>query len=186
MGATPPQVTSSVAVRPLERRDLQFTHLCWNDPDTQQMMKTGGGVSLEAQRVWLDKQLSFRPPRAFVGILNGRYRVGIVRFIWQSTDLFDVSIILAPDYRGRGLAKQLLRAAILSFLVTTPRAVLFASAKAINPKSIACFLGVGFEVCSLSDVPDCPKTRQIDARSEIVCRLRSLEGLETGPQAGSW
>lgn len=119
----------------------------WNDPVTRSMMAKKDFVPWQEHCAWFDKVLLDESRILCLGLDVEDQKVGVVRFDLQTDrpGTYEVSINLNPEFRGRGFAPALLRAAV-SYLssVRTPE-MLFANVGEIaNVPSQKTFLSAGF------------------------------------------
>ncbi len=97
-------------VRPATDADSELL-LAWrNDPRTRAWSRTTDVVAAADHRDWLARVLVDPDRRLFVAEYGGR-PVGTVRFDRESGRTWEVSITVAPEARGRGLAVPVLLAA---------------------------------------------------------------------------
>ncbi|MFT3928206.1 MAG: pseudaminic acid synthase [Myxococcales bacterium] len=83
--------------------------LSWrNDELTRQMSVSKHEVKAEEHRRWLEASLA-NSSRALFVALEGALPVGTLRLDYQHQEAAEVSLTLAPEARGRGLAAPLLR-----------------------------------------------------------------------------
>ena len=80
-----------------------------NDVDTRAVSRNSATVTWNDHRAWFERRLADPSTLMLIGMADER-AVGVVRFDRTSESTADVSINLAPEYRGRGLGKALLRA----------------------------------------------------------------------------
>jgi RimJ/RimL family protein N-acetyltransferase len=149
--------------------DAEFFWHCWNDPLTQRMMKSGGPVPWSDHLRWFTNEISKAGATLFVmGAQQDGVGIGVVRFIKQAEKLFDVSLIIAPAFRGRGYASTLVAASIMCFRENRGPATLFAGFKKVNIPSQRAFLAAGFTLCDISVLPVTPKTELFDPETELM------------------
>lgn len=102
---------SALALRPVEVGDAALL-LDWaNDPTTRAMSFHPERIDPETHARWLDGRLASSSTRFYVG-LEGDRPIGQVRFERASDGEVEVSIAVAPEARGRGLGRELLRAGL--------------------------------------------------------------------------
>lgn len=108
--ASPPRADGrEVEVRPAGLDDARPLLEWRNDPVTRAVSRHHGVVALDDHLTWLRAALE-RPDRhLLVGSLDG-LDVGTVRWDLEGDREWEVSITVAPEARGRGLAAALLRA----------------------------------------------------------------------------
>lgn len=137
-----------MSVRPAELKDC-LSILDWrNDSLTRSMSRNEALIDTDSHVVWYGSVLKNMDKCLLIGeILNVPY--GMVRFdrILPAQN-WEVSITLAPDYRGKGLSKQLLSSAIIFFYCKFPETVIFADIKPENVTSRNLFEASGFKYYS--------------------------------------
>jgi RimJ/RimL family protein N-acetyltransferase len=85
--------------------------LAWrNDPATVSMSRNSRAVSRAEHEAWIEALLSEMGPVALIASANDR-PMGTVRLDARGEHIYEVSITVAPEHRGRGLAAAMLRGA---------------------------------------------------------------------------
>ncbi len=137
-----PPTGTAVALRNATADDARLL-LDWrNDTQTRQSSWSSEPVSQVDHARWMEKTLSSRERLLFVAQVDQK-PVGQVRLDLLGSGLAEVSITVAPECRGKGLAAAMLRAAndaALGAGVTTLRAQI----KVGNEKSVRAFKAAGF------------------------------------------
>lgn len=105
---------SVIEVRPAVSADAAVLLRWRNDPATRAVSRTTGRVRWEDHVAWLERVLE-SPDRLLLVAEADGHRIGTVRFDALEEDRWEVSITLAPQVRGRGLAAGLLAAAESAF-----------------------------------------------------------------------
>ncbi|USQ13617.1 GNAT family N-acetyltransferase [Legionella lytica] len=87
--------------------------LCWrNDPLTRMMSRNQDLIEPTVHEKWYQRVLADSKSLLLIGELSSQ-SIGMVRFDGlQATKSWEVSIMLAPAHRNKGLSKHLLHAAI--------------------------------------------------------------------------
>jgi RimJ/RimL family protein N-acetyltransferase len=124
--------------------------LAWrNDPATRRWSRTSALVSADDHRRWLHRALT-NPSQLLLVVHDSGEPVGTVRFDRTDTDAdadgsWEVSITMAPERRGRGLAAPVLATAeaVLSVQVADATTLL-ALVHGDNDRSLALFHGAGY------------------------------------------
>lgn len=129
----------SLTLRPASMADARRLFDWRNDPVTRAMAITTDPVPWDGHVRWLTATLDRADRQLLIGE-GPQGPVGTVRF--DMGDDIVVSITLAPDQRGRGLALPLLTAAIARL---SPPANLLAQVKPDNPASRRLFERAGFD-----------------------------------------
>lgn len=84
-----------------------------NDATTRAFSLSSEDVTPEQHRVWLNKTLQDSSCLLVIGEINGE-PVGMTRIkILNDSSLGQVSINLNPDFRGKGISRQLLKESLL-------------------------------------------------------------------------
>lgn len=137
-----------MSVRPAELKDC-LSILNWrNDSLARTMSRNEDLIDTNSHMIWYAKALTNLDKYLLVGeILNVPF--GMVRFdrILPEQN-WEVSITVAPNYRGKGLSKQLLASAINSFTRKFPEAGIVADIKPDNVISRKLFEVSGFNYYS--------------------------------------
>jgi RimJ/RimL family protein N-acetyltransferase len=119
-----------------------------NDPHTRAMSRHEDLIEVKDHSQWYEKSLQNPKRLLLVGELEDN-AVGMVRFDrLQNAIDWEVSITLAPNYRGRGLSKNLLELACSCFISQYSNAGLIAEIKRCNTTSRRLFEGYGFKCIS--------------------------------------
>lgn len=123
-------------LRPATLEDAQRLFDWRNDPATREASVTTAPVAWEDHAAWLEASLA-RSDRRLLIAEEGSASIGTVRFD-VGADGVEVSITLAPEARGRGLAAPLLR------LATTQGGPYLARIRPGNSASRRAFEAAGF------------------------------------------
>lgn len=142
-----PSAPSSVSVRRAEDSDADLLIEWRNDPTTRASSRDGSAVTPDAHRRWLERVLGDPDRLLLIGLLDGT-PVGTVRFDrlrdGREPAAVEVSVTVAPEHRGRGLAVPLLQAAEARLAHDLPDARLLAYVKSANEASVALFRTAGY------------------------------------------
>lgn len=84
-----------------------------NDPVTQRASKSSAPIEPETHAAWFAAALASPDLVIYIGY-SGANKIGSIRFdrVGEAGDNYLVSIMIAPEQRGRGFGKALLRAGI--------------------------------------------------------------------------
>ncbi|WP_250258314.1 bifunctional UDP-2,4-diacetamido-2,4,6-trideoxy-beta-L-altropyranose hydrolase/GNAT family N-acetyltransferase [Dermabacter sp. Marseille-Q3180] len=114
-----------------------------NDPETRAVSRTTEAIGLDAHAPWLERTLERHDRELFIAQVKGR-PVGMVRFDADGS-AWEVSINLAPETRGRGLARKVLSEAESLFFRRHPGSSVMAFVRAENAPSMRLFDRAGYE-----------------------------------------
>lgn len=121
--------------------------LAWrNDPATRAASRSTESVDTDEHRRWLTTMLE-RPDALLMIAEDDGEPVGHVRFV-GSDGSAEVSIVIAPEHRGKGLGRSMLIAAHQQFRRTSPGVRVRAYVRAENQPSHAMFRAAGYVVAS--------------------------------------
>ena len=128
-------------VQPTDAADL----LAWrNDPMVRALSRHHGEISWAEHCQWLEHMRGDPECLFLVGWRDDR-RVGVVRFNRRrETDVWEVSITIAPAAQGQGLGRLVLKAGIDALHQEHPGAKVLAAVQMGNHASEKLFLGAGF------------------------------------------
>lgn len=102
---------AEIETRPATAQDEELL-LGWaNDPTTRAASFRPETIEGSAHRDWLAERLASPSTRLLIGLQRG-VPIGHVRFERGSDGTVDIGISVAPDARGRGLGRALLRAGL--------------------------------------------------------------------------
>jgi len=120
-----------------------------NDVETRAMSRKGAVIGEEQHQAWFSSVLKDPLRILVVGIYLGE-RVGMVRFDRDQEEFWQTSIVIAPEWRGRGLGRLFLDGAVKYLLSKHPEASLAAEIKIGNAASRRLFRSLGF-ICEEDD-----------------------------------
>jgi len=139
----PRAVSPAVAVRPATLQDAEALWHWRNDSLTRAMSRHQGTVPFDDHLSWLRASVD-RPDRHLLVGTAGGVEVGTVRWDLESGAEWEVSITLAPEARGRGVAPGLLRAGEIWLSRTTVVDAYLAVVRTDNLASRRLFLHGGY------------------------------------------
>ena len=114
-----------------------------NDPHARTMSRQQEQIDEAVHRSWYSQALNDSDRLLIVGMLMGQ-KVGIVRFDRRQSLLWEVNIALAPEARGYGLGRRLLKMALDCLQGAHVQAEIVAVAKLLNEPSLRLFESLGF------------------------------------------
>lgn len=123
--------------------DLLVNWLWVNDPVTRRMFKLNGYIGWDGHCRWYRGLLEDPDRLLCIGRVGGE-RIGNVRFDRRYDDVWEVSINIAPGWRGLGFGSRLIEKSMELLLARRPVTRLYAMAKRMNGPSVNSFRRVGF------------------------------------------
>jgi len=161
--------SAKLSIRKARKDDCKNIWLWWNDPVTRAMMKKNGQVPWEDHCVWFDKILVDDSRVLLVGEVDGE-AVGVVRFLQEADGVYEVSINLAPEARGKGIGSKLLGLGLKHLKQAKSVQLAFAMLKKSNIASKRTFEKNGFAFTAPTG--EYSKTAEFEPDSEYYCELR--------------
>ncbi len=145
----------SLQLRPAHGKDAQALWNWANDPGTRAASFNPEEISWESHLDWLDRQLTSSSV-ALLLVESSLGRVGSVRFETtpQVPDESVISVNLAPEFRGMGLAPLILESGIDVYCSQGPTRTIVAWIKPENTASIRSFTRAGFKRDDASNYQD--------------------------------
>ena len=142
----------SIHIREAQAFDSQMVLVWRNDLQTRLASRNQELISPGTHDTWFQVVLENPDRHIYIGEANG-VPIGQVRFdlMKSSESLFEVSISIDPEMRGRGLAVPLLLAAESTFLDSTRAQGLHAYVNVENLASQILFSRAGYSIESLSE-----------------------------------
>jgi RimJ/RimL family protein N-acetyltransferase len=137
-------VTAEVVLRSATSEDGPLL-LGWaNDPTTRAASRRPDAIPATRHRRWLEQRLATPiDNRIWVGESDGA-PIGVVRFERRAADTVEVSVTVAPDARGRGLARPLLEAGVVAARDAFGTVTILAEILPGNQASVRLFKAAGF------------------------------------------
>jgi GNAT superfamily N-acetyltransferase len=134
---------NQIEVRQALPEDVMDIFRWRNDPHVCAMSRQHGPIDEAVHHSWYSQALNDPDRVLIIGVLKGE-KIGIVRFDRQQPLLWEVSITLAPDARGWGLGRRLLKMALECLYVAHTPVDVLAVAKLSNEPSLRLFQSLGF------------------------------------------
>ena len=126
--------------------------LAWrNDPVVRAASRSTDEVTLAEHQAWLTRMLESPHSWLFIGVDEEDQPVGHARVVEQG-GYAEVSIVVAPHERGRGLGDQLLTLTHDAYAAGGGKCEIRAFVKADNESSHRLFLSAGYVADEATDV----------------------------------
>jgi len=122
-----------------------------NDPAARSVSFSSGTITMEEHEKWFKEKLNDENSFIFIGIDREENEVGVVKFDVDA-DESTVSINVAPDFRGKGFGKMLLKLACGRFSEQSHVRAINAYVKPENAASINLFEKGGFSNKGLTEI----------------------------------
>ena len=117
-----------------------------NQAEVRKFSRNQGLISKDSHAQWFKTRLKQVPNEPFWIFENSLGRVGFVRFDFDiASKYFEISIVINPAMRGKGLGKIVLELAIANCIERNPGSIFFAEAHKKNLSSQLLFLKCGFQ-----------------------------------------
>lgn len=133
-----------ISWRKAAKEDLENLYNLRNDAETVKNSFTDKKVDFEDHVKWFSKILSSEDKFLFVAENANKDFVGQVRFDRERENDFVVSFSISPEFRGSGIASQILKKQTDQFCLKQRSCRLKAHIKPQNIKSLHCFKNAGF------------------------------------------
>ncbi len=125
-----------------------------NDPVTRSHAFNPRPIAAQEHAAWYARRLSSTDVVFLLAQSPNGIPVGQVRFERQPDRSWEISYLVAPLFRGRGIARPMLDMAIRKLCDVHARARVSGYVKLTNPASIRVFEGLGFNISAQQDKPD--------------------------------
>lgn len=134
----------ALRVRVAGRSDVRLVWDWANDPAVRRNSFSSDHIPWTDHVAWFGRMQQEPDRLLLIGELPDGPDVGLVRFEPDSGGGYALAVVVAREYRGRGLASPLITAAVARWRTDHPSAVLRARIKVTNRPSINAFVRAGF------------------------------------------
>jgi UDP-2,4-diacetamido-2,4,6-trideoxy-beta-L-altropyranose hydrolase len=134
---------ATLFLRPAEFADMRLVWKWRNEPYARSVSFHRDPIPLGDHRDWFSERLRDPESRIFIGTTKDGIPAGVIRFSLQREDA-EVSVVLDPLYRGKGLGRNLIRAGVQRLFRTAGVMRIHSYIKTENEISIRAFLSAGF------------------------------------------
>jgi RimJ/RimL family protein N-acetyltransferase len=132
-----------VRLRPVSGNDRRLLWDWVNDPVVRTMSFSSHLISWEEHQTWFDARLTDPACRLYIAVDAQDRPVGHIRFEPENEEI-TASIIVSPDFRGKGYGKEILKIAAEKMMATSSVKVIRGFVKKTNEASLKAFTGAGF------------------------------------------
>lgn len=140
-----------LALRPADLNDADFLLELRNDPTTRRFSFTQHHISRSEHMAWLSQRLSDPASLIWIVLCDER-QAGQLRLTQIDSLTAEVHIAVAPEFRGQGLAREILLHVASLCKASWPRIThLRARIVAENEASLRAFCAAGFKEVKNSD-----------------------------------
>tara|TARA_B110000444_G_scaffold261547_1_gene315071 strand:- start:11846 stop:13114 length:1269 start_codon:yes stop_codon:yes gene_type:complete len=130
-------------------KKLDSENFLWrirNDPTSREFSVNSEYINFETHETWLHSKLQNNLQSVIYLCIFGNDKIGVVRFEkFSLEDIFEVSIILSPEYRGYKISENVLSGAFREFLKEYKSSKILAKIHKKNISSKKLFANLGFE-----------------------------------------
>lgn len=141
---------TTVRLRPARAADADRLFIWRNDPETRRASFNGAEVTRLEHERWLASALVRPDRRLYVALVDG-VEAGAVRLDLAGEEA-EVSVTVAPEWRGRGVGGLALRAVAAEAFGALGLHRLTAKIKQSNPASRGAFERAGFRVIADGEI----------------------------------
>ena len=136
----------NIAIRPINLSD-SLRLLSWrNHPDVRRLSRDIKEISFETHQKWFNDWLSGQRQKGFFFVIEHLDTpVGMIRFDLKTNKSFKISILVEPNFQGKGIAKAAIIAAINEMRIDFAEMTILASIHEKNLTSIELFKRLDFE-----------------------------------------
>lgn len=126
--------------------------LSWaNDPVTRRNAFNGDQISGHQHEPWFDRRICSPDVVFYLAETPGGIPAGQVRFERQSDQAWEISYLVAPIFRARGIARPMLDAAIGKLFADPDKSLVSGYVKPENTASVRVFKALGFGIAARQD-----------------------------------
>ena len=135
-----------LTIREPTANDMREIWLWWNDETSRKMMKENEPVAWGIHVDWFRNILSDLDRTLYLFEDRGS-KIGVVRFDRKSENIFETSINLDPDHRGKGYGAKMIAHGVCKTFSDKNAETCFATVKKINLASWKSFVKAGHAIC---------------------------------------
>lgn len=134
-----------IRLRRVEENDAHLLFRWRNEPEAARNSLNNNPLEWIEHKAWLDASLNNPKRHIMIGMIGEKHPVGMIRFD-ELIDGYEVSIIVDPYLRTRGMGKALLQEGIKFFSESIENGPLYAIIRGENVASLIIFLSSGFKL----------------------------------------
>jgi RimJ/RimL family protein N-acetyltransferase len=159
-------IAFSLKMRPADASDAQLLWEWTNDPAVRQASFKSTPVSWKEHEHWFAARLKDRESSLFVFDNPARGAAAAVRFEAEHPDVSKISITIAREYRGLGLAPHVIQRAVSAIFEQKSAHEIRAFVKPENTASSSAFQRAGFSFAGTTRVHECEALIYVLHRSD--------------------
>jgi RimJ/RimL family protein N-acetyltransferase len=133
----------SLTVRTAQSEDVMDVFNWRNDPQVCAMSRDTQPIDEQTHKAWYLRAIDDPNRFLLIGLLDGQ-KIGMVRFDHRQTSSWEVSILVAPEARGQGIGRRLLKMALDRLSAVYAPTCLVATVRLNNQRSLMLFHALGF------------------------------------------
>jgi L-amino acid N-acyltransferase YncA len=137
------QAGMPLIVRTAQPEDVMNVFRWRNDPLVRSMSRDTKPISEQIHKEWYSRAIDDPRRLLLIGVRGGQ-KIGMVRFDQRQTSSWEVSIMVAPEARGQGMGRHLLRMSLERLRALYAPTCLLASIRLKNQPSLMVFHALGF------------------------------------------
>ncbi len=123
-----------------------------NDPEVRHFSFSSESITWNDHQLWFQQYLQSHKSWIYIAMLDDNKAVGQIRFDLVTSGEIEIDISLSKEFRGKGLATQLIQAGIEKLLYNNRNIKQFlAWIKSTNMASLKTFQRAGFKVAKTSN-----------------------------------
>jgi UDP-2,4-diacetamido-2,4,6-trideoxy-beta-L-altropyranose hydrolase len=157
----------SIRMRSARPDDLMMIWKWRNEPETRAVSFNPAWIPLDEHKQWFSRNLADPLSRIFIATGPDGSPLGEVRFSLQG-DEAEISVILDPHYRGKGMGQYLIRSGSRNLFETTGILRIHSYIKCGNEISSKAFLSAGFRSVGTTEIKDMKALHLLFSRDDTA------------------
>jgi RimJ/RimL family protein N-acetyltransferase len=158
-----------LTIRKATVNDMREIWHWWNDKTTRDMMKNNEVVGWDTHVYWYHNLLRDQNRTLYI-FKNYDNKIGVVRFDRIMGNIFDTSINLNPDHRGKGYGAKMIALGVCKIARDKNSNTCVAAVKIKNPASWKSFIKAGYTI-SENIIPEDVRLKDFDPQTEYFLKM---------------